>query len=153
MDISSVNNSLSSRDNVSPAHQNYVNIQGLEQLKQQAREDQRSALQPVAEQFEALFVEQVFKESRKVSLDDNWLDGNQGDFYKDWHDKQLAQNLSAKGTLGFADKIVEQLTLRQHSIPEMKKGATEAVDETQNNNLKNNQQNTTEKMLTIRNLR
>ncbi|QCU91155.1 flagellar biosynthesis [Thiomicrorhabdus sediminis] len=89
--------------------QNYVNIQGLDKLKQQAREDQKSALMPVAQQFEALFVEQVFKESRKVSLDDGWLDGNQGDFYKDWHDKQLAQDLAAKGTLGFADKIVEQL--------------------------------------------
>ena len=90
-------------------HQNYVNIGALNELKVQAREDQKAALKPVAEQFEALFVQQVFKESRKVKLDDGWLDGNQGDFYKDWHDKQLAQDLAAKGSLGFADKIVEQL--------------------------------------------
>ena len=107
-----VNNNIETLSNQSKAsqnHQNYANIQGLDGLRQTAREDQRAALKPVAEQFEAIFVQQIFKESRKVSFDDGWLDGNQGDFYKDWHDKQLAQDLAAKGSLGFADKIVEQL--------------------------------------------
>jgi len=90
-------------------YHNYTDVNALSDLKRQAREDQRSALRPVAEQFEALFVQQVLKEARKVSFDDGWLDGDSGDFYKDWYDKQLSQDLSAKGTLGFADKIVEQL--------------------------------------------
>ncbi len=94
------------------AHHNYSDVNALSDLKTKAREDQASALRPVAEQFEALFVQQILKESRKVSFDDNWLDGNQGDFYKDWYDKQLALNLSAKGTLGFADTLVEQLSPR-----------------------------------------
>ena len=105
------------------AHQNYTDIHALNNLKQQAREDQRAALKPVAEQFEALFVEQIFKEARKVQLDDGWLDGNQGEFYKDWHDKQLAQSLSAKGTLGFADKIIEQLA---PSIPSLNQATDSA---------------------------
>lgn len=109
MEITNSSMMLGNKNDALQAHQNYANIQGLDALKQQAREDQRSALKPVAEQFEAIFVQQVFKEARKVSFDDGWLDGNQGDFYKDWHDKQLAQDLAAKGTLGFADKIVEQL--------------------------------------------
>ena len=109
MDINSNIETLSNQSKASQNHQNYANIQGLDGLRQTAREDQRAALKPVAEQFEAIFVQQIFKESRKVSLDDGWLDGNQGDFYKDWHDKQLAQDLAAKGTLGFADTIVEQL--------------------------------------------
>ena len=117
MDINSILNQPVKSELVQ-AHQNYVDINALNDLKQQAREDQRSALKPVAEQFEALFVEQIFKEARKVKLDDGWLDGNQGDFYKDWHDKQLAQDLAAKGTLGFADNIVEQLL---PSIPNIKK--------------------------------
>ncbi len=91
------------------AHHNYTDLAALEQLKVKAREEQESALRPVAEQFEALFVQQVLKEARKVSFDENWLDGNQGAFYKDWYDKQLSLDLAAKGTLGFADKIVEQL--------------------------------------------
>ncbi|MBN2864648.1 MAG: rod-binding protein [Thiotrichales bacterium] len=90
-------------------YNNYTDVNALNDLKKQARDDERSALRPVAEQFEALFVQQVLKEARKVSFDDGWLDGDSGDFYKDWYDKQLSQDLSAKGTLGFADKIVEQL--------------------------------------------
>jgi len=109
MNINNTLDTLGNQNKASNEQYNYANMQGLEGLKQQAREDQRSALKPVAEQFEALFVQQVFKEARKVSFDDGWLDGNQGDFYKDWHDKQLAQDLAAKGTLGFADTIVEQL--------------------------------------------
>lgn len=109
MNINSQVDAIANQSLASNGYQNYTNIQGLDGLKQQAREDQRSALKPVAEQFEALFIQQVFKEARKVSFDDGWLDGNQGDFYKDWHDKQLSQDLAAKGSLGFADKIVEQL--------------------------------------------
>lgn len=110
MNTNSAVNLMPAQASNSETYQNYANIQGLDSLKQQAREDERSALKPVAQQFEALFVQQVLKEARKVSFDEGWLDGNQGDFYKDWHDKQLAQDLAAKGNLGFADKIVEQLS-------------------------------------------
>ena len=128
MDINSNIETLSNQSKASQNHQNYANIQGLDGLRQTAREDQRAALKPVAEQFEAIFVQQIFKESRKVSFDDGWLDGNQGDFYKDWHDKQLSQDLAAKGSLGFADKIVEQLL---PSIPVAKK-----IDEQQGSQVK-----------------
>ncbi|WP_321276182.1 rod-binding protein [Thiomicrorhabdus indica] len=103
----------------------YMNLQGLNDLRQKAREDERAALRPVAEQFEALFLNQILKESRKVSFDDGWLDGKDADFFKDWHDKQLSQNLSSKGSLGLADKIVEQLApqigLQANSIEEAEK--------------------------------
>ena len=95
--------------NSTQSYNNYTDVNALNDLRKQARDDERSALRPVAEQFEALFVQQVLKEARKVSFDEGWLDGDSGDFYKDWHDKQLSQDLSAKGSLGFADKIVEQL--------------------------------------------
>jgi len=128
MDIKSNLLTLPENNNTLQPQQNYTNIQGLEELKKKAREDQRSALKPVAKQFEAIFVQQVFKEARKVSFDDGWLDGNQGAFYKDWHDKQLAQDLAAKGTLGFADKIVEDLL---PSIPAVKNAkSSEAVTKT-----------------------
>lgn len=92
--------------------QNYqvvTDVGALHDLKNKAKEDPKAALRPVAEQFEALFVQQIFKEARKVSFDDGWLDGGQADFYKSWHDEQLSQSISAKGSLGLADNIVEQL--------------------------------------------
>lgn len=99
------------------SYHNYTDINALNDLRKEAREDERAALRPVAEQFEALFVQQVLKEARKVSFDDNWLDSQGGDTYKDWYDKQLSQDLSAKGTLGFADKLVEQLAPKHDTIP------------------------------------
>jgi len=144
MDISSSTLNLPAKNDTSKNYQNYSNIQGLNELKQQAREDQRSALKPVAEQFEAMFVQQVFKEARKVSFDDGWLDGNQGDFYKDWHDKQLSQDLAAKGTLGFADKIVEDLLpsipITQNAKSKSAESKQETPLEALNNTRHNSQQ-------------
>lgn len=88
----------------------YGNGGSFNDLKQTAKQDQKAALRPVAEQFEALFLSQILKEARKVKFDDGFMDGDQADFYKDWYDKQLSQSLAAKGSLGLADKIVEQLS-------------------------------------------
>ncbi|QKI89579.1 rod-binding protein [Thiomicrorhabdus xiamenensis] len=102
-------NSLSASQAAAKQAQNVADAKSLNALKSQAQEDPKEALRPVAEQFEALFLQQIMKEARKVSFDDGWLDGGQGGFFKDWHDSQLAQSLSAKGSLGLADTIVEQL--------------------------------------------
>ncbi|MBE0494049.1 MAG: rod-binding protein [Thiomicrospira sp.] len=97
-------------------HTIYTNVGALNDLKRQAREDQQSVLRPIAQQFEAMFLEQILKNSRSVKLDDGWLDGSQADSYLDMYDKQLAQDMSAKGSLGFADQIVEQLSA---SLPKL----------------------------------
>lgn len=107
---------------------NAMDLQGLDSLKTQAREDQKAALRPVAEQFEAIFLQQILKESRNVSFDDGWLDGEGGDVYKDLYDSQLAQNLSAKGSLGFADLIVEQLTPQLEQMTSATKNLTEKTE-------------------------
>lgn len=97
-------------------YQVYTDTKALNDLKIKAREDSQAALRPIAEQFESLFVEQILKESRKVKLDDGWLDGDKADFYKDWYDKQLSQSISAKGGLGLADTIVEQLAPKHPTV-------------------------------------
>lgn len=90
-------------------YQVYTDLNALNDLKVEARKDQKAALKPVAEQFEALFIDEILKQARKVKFDDGWLDGQQSEFFKDMYDKQLAQSLSAKGSLGLADMMVEQL--------------------------------------------
>jgi len=87
-----------------------TDLNALGRLKAKANQDPSAALKPAAQQFEALFVQQILKEARKVQLDDGYMDGGQSDFYKSWHDDQLAQSISAKGSLGIADQIVKQLT-------------------------------------------
>lgn len=127
----------------------YTNLQGLEDLKRQAREDQRAALKPVAQQFEALFLEQILKQSRQVKLDDGWLEGSHIDTYYDMYDKQLAQDLSAKGSLGFADQIVEQLT---SDIPNLDEGKTEAWLAQQQQRIEQRLAPSTEQALKLRSL-
>lgn len=130
--------SLNAIDSVRQKAQNVADGTALNDLKMTAKEDPKEALRPVAEQFEAIFLQQIMKEARKVSFDDGWLDGNQGDFFKDWHDSQLAQTLSSKGSLGLADSIVEQLapkidnvyTPEQfYAMQEQKKQVTDGTQE------------------------
>lgn len=139
------------------SYHNYADVNALNDLKKQARDDQRAALKPVAEQFEALFVQQVLKEARKVSFDDGWLDGDSGDFYKDWYDKQLSQDLSAKGTLGFADKIVEQLAPKHLNLElNVEKRPVEEHNDTKttsSNNMAEPQVSSTEQVLSLRQLK
>ena len=131
-------------------YQVYTDTQALNDLKTQARNDTKAALRPVAEQFEAIFVEQMLKESRKVKLDDGWLDGDKTDFYKDWHDKQFAQSISAKGGLGLADIIVEQLAPkypdREQSLKDNKQSG-KIIDQAQSLKIVN-----TQSQLELRNL-
>lgn len=129
--------SLNAMDSVRQKAQNVADGTALNDLRTVAKEDPREALRPVAEQFEAIFLQQIMKEARKVSFDDGWLDGNQGDFFKDWHDSQLAQTLSTKGSLGLADSIVEQLAPQVDNVytPEqfyaMQAQKKQATDDTQ----------------------
>lgn len=94
----------------------YGNSGGFQDLRNQARDDQKSALRPVAEQFESMFLSQILKQSREVSFDDKFMDGENADFYKDWYDQQLAQDLGSKGSLGLADKIVEELSPKLQAL-------------------------------------
>lgn len=130
-------------------HTIYTNVQAFDELKRQARTDQQSALKPVAQQFEALFLEQILKQSRQVKLDDGWLDGSHTDTYLDMYDKQLAQDLSAKGSLGFADQIVKQLT---RDIPSLDSEHTQAWLSQQEKRIEQRLTPTTQDTLQLRNL-
>jgi flagellar protein FlgJ len=150
MELNNTLQALSNQKKASQEHYNYANIRGLDNLKQQAREDQRTALRPVAEQFEAIFVQQILKEARNVSFDDGWLDGNQGDFYKDWHDKQLSQNIAAKGTLGFADSIVEQLAPSLPAIPKKSQKQNHILETLEDKQVSKKAVSSTEQALALR---
>lgn len=99
-------------------HQIVTDIGALHDLKKTARENPKEALRAVAEQFEAIFVQQILKESRKVQLDGGWLEGGQSEFYQSWHDEQLSQSITSKGSLGLADIIVEQLSPKISAVSE-----------------------------------
>ena len=77
-------------------------------LRAAAQRNDPAALRKAAQQFEALMTETLLKTSRQTQFGDD-LTGEQGDFYKDLFDQQMAMHLSAGKGLGLADMLVRQL--------------------------------------------
>lgn len=74
---------------------------------------QPSALEVAAEQFEALFLQQVLKQMRKagdVLAADNPMRSRELDTMRDFYDGMLADTLATKRQTGIADLLVKQLS-------------------------------------------
>lgn len=74
---------------------------------------QKSALDMAAEQFEAMFLQQVLKQMRKAGdalAADNPMRSRELDTMRDFYDGVLAENLSGKRQTGIADMLVKQLS-------------------------------------------
>lgn len=94
------------------AAQNYYNFQGLDKLKQQSGKGDDQEIRAIAEQFESMFIQMMFKSMREASAvfaEDNPMNSYSSEFYQDMHDKQLSVNLAGQGGIGLADILVEQL--------------------------------------------
>jgi len=71
--------------------------------------DVNSELRDVAEQFEAIFINQFLAQSRKTKLADD-IFGNKGtETYSSLLDQERAQQLASSVDLGIADALVRQL--------------------------------------------
>ncbi len=96
-------------------------VSAVRSLRQVAKQDKEQALRAVAKQFEAIMMQQMLKTSRETSWDDGFGEGEPGtgsmDSYREWRDEQLAQSLSAKGSLGLADMLVNQLLPKDKTQP------------------------------------
>ena len=75
--------------------------------------DTKADLREVAEQFEAIFINQFLAQSRKTKLADD-LFGNKGtETYNSLLDQERAQQLANSVDLGIADALVRQLSGKQ----------------------------------------
>ncbi|MBL0166801.1 MAG: flagellar assembly peptidoglycan hydrolase FlgJ [Propionivibrio sp.] len=73
------------------------------------RKDPQGGAKQVAQQFEGLLLQMMLKSMREATPQDGLLDSDQTRFFTGIMDQQLAQNLSARGSLGFARLIEQQL--------------------------------------------
>jgi soluble lytic murein transglycosylase len=74
-----------------------------------SRNDQ---LQAAAEQFEAMFLQQILKQMRKagdVLSEDSLMRSRELDTMRDFHDEVLAEHLAGQRQTGIASMIVEQM--------------------------------------------
>ncbi|WP_461537443.1 rod-binding protein [Spongorhabdus nitratireducens] len=80
----------------------------------QPNTSEQDKLREVAEDFEALFLQQMMKSMRAASDaiadEDSPFNSRQERFYRDWFDGLLAKDLSSKQGLGLADMLVSKLS-------------------------------------------
>jgi peptidoglycan hydrolase FlgJ len=106
---------------------NYVDMQDLTALRHEAGKNPSQALDKVAKQFEALFMQMMLKSMRDAGGDENGLfENDQTRLYQDMYDKQISLSLSESGNgMGLAKLLVQQL---QKTLPQ------QPGDEVQNAN-------------------
>ncbi|HEX4052013.1 MAG TPA: flagellar assembly peptidoglycan hydrolase FlgJ [Steroidobacteraceae bacterium] len=90
----------------------YADFGALTTLGKQAKQNDPQAIREAARQFESLFTDMMLKSMRAAKLGDGLGDSQEGDFYQDMYDQQLAVQMSQGKGLGLAEMLVQQLTRR-----------------------------------------
>ncbi|MCW8107582.1 flagellar assembly peptidoglycan hydrolase FlgJ [Alteromonas ponticola] len=92
---------------------NVHDLGSVNKLREAIASGDDEVLQEAAQQFEAIFVQMMFKSMRKaqeaIADEDSPFNSEQVKFYRDMHDQQLAADLSSGGGIGLAELIVQQL--------------------------------------------
>jgi flagellar protein FlgJ len=88
----------------------YTDFAGLDALKAKARKDRDAALDEVSRQFEALFLQMMLKGMRKTGMGGGLLDSQNGRFYREMYDQQIAVEMSKHQGIGLADVIRRQIS-------------------------------------------
>lgn len=96
------------------AASNSLSFQGLNQLKAAANADPRSpqAIKAVAQQFEALLMQQMLSAMNATSLGPDLLGDTAGPMFKSMYNQQLATTLSQGQGMGLAAYIARELSTR-----------------------------------------
>ena len=97
----------------------YTDLNRLNQLKAGKDRDSEANVRKVAQEFESLFVNEMFKAMRSANqalTGDSFLNTETTKHYQQMHDQQLAVTLSREGGgIGLADVLVRQMTERKGS--------------------------------------
>ncbi len=92
---------------------NVHDLGSVNKLREAIASGDEKVLKEAAQQFEAIFVQMMFKSMRKaqeaIADENSPFNSQQVKFYQEMHDQQLAADLSSGGGLGLADLIIQQL--------------------------------------------
>ena len=88
----------------------FADFSALTDLKTRAQKDPDAALKDVAQEFEAIFIDMLFKNMRSANdeISSGLFDSNQFKQYQEMMDTQLAQSLAKSGGIGLADALIRQ---------------------------------------------
>jgi flagellar protein FlgJ len=107
-------------------------------LRAEANAAPNKALEEVASQFEALFLQQMMKSMRDAVPKGDLMNSDHMETFQSMADQQMSLSLSREGGIGLARMLVEQLQTRglvseDRSNPtEMQAGTAIGVDATEN---------------------
>ena len=72
------------------------------------RIDRRSSLEEVAQQIEAIFVNELMQTSRAAKLSDDILSNSGTQPFLEMMDQEFSQTISKRNSLGIAEALVQQ---------------------------------------------
>jgi flagellar protein FlgJ len=79
-------------------------------LLDKSKTNNESSLQMVADQFEAIFLENLLKQARESKLSDGLFDTSADDNFVEMFDKELANTSSKLVDIGIAEAIIRQMS-------------------------------------------
>ncbi len=96
----------------------YTDFNQLKTLETKAKDNSEAALREVAKEFESVMMQMVMKSMRDANkaFESDLVNHDQMDFYQNWFDQQLSQNLGDKG-FGIADMLVNNLSRTNPAEP------------------------------------
>jgi len=86
----------------------------LGSLKAEAASAPNKAIEEVASQFEALFIQQMMKSMRDAVPKSDLMNSNHLETYEAMADQQMAVSLSQQGGIGIARMLVEQMQTKNY---------------------------------------
>lgn len=93
----------------------YHDLAGLAALRGEAKRGDKSSLEQVAREFEALFVNMMLDSARQSVIKGGLFESPALDSYTEMFDQQLSVSLSNSGGIGLAKTIVSQLEYLQQT--------------------------------------
>ena len=109
-----------------PAAANSLSFQGLNQLQAAAKADPRNpqAIKAVAQQFEALLMQQMLTAMNATSLGPDLLGDTSGPMFKSLFTQQIATTISQGRGIGLASYLAQELATRYGSATQEKTSAS-----------------------------
>ena len=101
------NNTVSAAD---VSNQLALDTKSLGNLKLSAKENSPEAINGVAKQFEAIFINRMLKSMRDATPSDSLTDSQDLKLYTSMFDQQISQKLASGKGIGLADMLTKQLS-------------------------------------------
>lgn len=94
----------------------FKTISGSQNLSS-VKNDDEANLATVADQFEAIFLENLLKQARESKLSDSLFETNADDNFVEMFDKEIANTSSKLVDIGIAEAIIRQMSLQKNGDP------------------------------------